>query len=84
MPAGADEACLLKRVEMPCDGLSAEGHIVFLDQARAELKQALIVPFSELIENDQPRVVAKRAEELAEMCIKRNTHRGIMQQKCCL
>lgn len=84
MPAGADQARLLKCVEMPRDRLSAEGHIVVLNQPSAQLKQALIVPFLELIENDQPRVVAKRAEELAQIGIKRNAHILIMQHMCCV
>ncbi len=73
-PCRADQAYLLKRAQMSGDGLSCEGHNMVLDQASAELKQALIISLSQLFKNQQAPIVTQGAKQSAEVLIKRNTH----------
>jgi len=47
---------------------------MFLDKARTQLKQTLIVPLSQLIENQQTRIVAERAKKRGKVRIKLFSH----------
>lgn len=47
---------------------------MLLNEPCAELKKALIIPLTELIQNHEPRVVTQGAEERTEVRVERNTH----------
>ena len=62
---------------MPGDSLPRQRYGMLLEKARAYLKQALIVPLSQLIQDQKPCVVAERAEQCAKGRIERNAHASL-------
>ena len=73
-PSRDDQSRVLKRVQMSCDALARKRHRVNVKQSGTQFKQSLIIAFAQFIQDEQARIVAKRAKEFAQTGVKWDAH----------
>ena len=80
IPTRFDQASILKRFQMPRDGLPAECDVVNIDNPKADFEQALIIALSQFIQNQNARVIREGPEDGAQLRIMWKSHDRNMQQ----
>ena len=73
-PSCDDQSRILKRIQVSRDALAGQWHRVHVKQSGTKFKQSLIIAFAQLIQDEQARIVTKRAKQFAQTGIKWNAH----------